>query len=288
MNILITGASGFIGKNLVESLGNAYSLFFPSSRELNLLDTKAVEEFFKENAIDVVIHCAKEDSVNRQDISEATVLDHNLRMFFNLARCNTLYKKMFYLGSGAEYDRSTMPNYVSEDYHSDMPQDAYGFSKYIMNEYASISSNIYNLCLFGVFGKYEEYRRRFISNNICRSLKGLPMTLRQDAIFDYLYIKDFAKILIWFIENKPKYHRYNICSGEGVMLSAIGKIIAEETNNSASIQIANSGFQHSYTGSNKRMLNEIGLFQFTPLEIAVEELSSYYRTILDTISVDEL
>ena len=72
------------------------------------------------------------------------------------------------------------------------------------------------------------------------------------------------------------------------MLSAIGKIIAEETNNSASIQIANSGFQHSYTGSNKRMLNEIGLFQFTPLEIAVEELSSYYRTILDTISVDEL
>ena len=62
-----------------------------------------------------------------------------------------------------------------------MPGDAYGFSKYICAKYIERSERILDLRLFGVFGPYEDYTVRFISNACCRVLKGLPIVLRQDV-----------------------------------------------------------------------------------------------------------
>jgi hypothetical protein len=35
----------------------------------------------------------------------------------------------------------------------------------------------------------------------------LPIVLRQDIVFDYLYIKDLVKLTMWFIENDARYKR---------------------------------------------------------------------------------
>lgn len=289
MNILITGANGFIGKNIVEKWIDKYKLFFPSSKELNLLNLNDVKDFFKKNSIDIVIHSAKIDEVNRPNISKYEVLDYNLRMFFNLVYCKHMYKKMIYFGSGAEYNRKDMPKYVKENYVCKIiPEDPYGFAKYVMNKYTLQSSNIYNFCLFGVFGKYEEYRRRFISNNICRSIKGLPMTLNQDIEFDYLYIDDLIRILEWAIVNDLKYHKYNVCSGKAVRLSTVGKIISEVIGDRNGVIIKNVGMQVPYVGSNIQLLEEIGDFTYTDLKISIYELFQYYYRIKDSIVKDEL
>ena len=112
--ILLTGASGFIGKNIKETLNSKYDIWSPSSQELDL----------KANCNDT-----------RNSISAYDVLNGNLRMFFNLERCSHYYGKMIYFGSGAEYDRSNnIPN-MSEDYFdTSVPKDAYGLSKYIMKK----------------------------------------------------------------------------------------------------------------------------------------------------------
>ncbi len=289
MNILITGANGFIGKNIVEKWIDKYKLFFPSSKELNLLNLNDVKDFLKKNSIDIVIHSAKIDEVNRPNISKYEVLDYNLRMFFNLAYCKHMYKKMIYFGSGAEYNRKDMPKYVKENYVcKTIPEDPYGFAKYVMNKYTLQSSNIYNFCLFGVFGKYEEYRRRFISNNICRSIKGLQMTLTQDIEFDYLYIDDLIRILEWAIVNDLKYHKYNVCSGKAVRLSTVGKIISEVIGDRNGVIIKNVGMQVPYVGSNIQLLEEIGDFTYTDLKISIYELFQYYYSIKDSIVKDEL
>jgi hypothetical protein len=60
---------------------------------------------------------------------------------------------------------------------------------------------------------------RFISNACCRALKGLPIVLRQDIVFDYLYVKDLVKITMWFIENSARHRAYNVCSGRPVALT---------------------------------------------------------------------
>ena len=49
-------------------------------------------------------------------------------------------------------------------------------------------NNVFNLRLFGVYGKYERYDLRPVSNNILRALSGLPIKIYQDMKLDYLFI----------------------------------------------------------------------------------------------------
>ncbi len=55
------------------------------------------------------------------------------------------------------------------------------------------------LRLFGVFGPHEDYAIRFISNAICKALFGLPITLRQNRTFSYLFIDDLGPIVERFL-----------------------------------------------------------------------------------------
>jgi hypothetical protein len=50
----------------------------------------------------------------------------------------------------------------------------------------------------------------------CRALKGLPVVICQDTVFDYLYVNDLAKITEWFIEHEAHYKAYNVCTGVGL------------------------------------------------------------------------
>ena len=53
--ILLTGGSGFVGKNILESfLSEKYIIDAPSSRELNVADDKSVAQYFASHHPDVV------------------------------------------------------------------------------------------------------------------------------------------------------------------------------------------------------------------------------------------
>ena len=86
MKILLTGGSGFIGRNIRESfLAEKYEILSPSSKELNLADEESVDAFFKNNSIDLVVHAAvKPSHRNAKDFSN--LFYTNTRMFFNLER----------------------------------------------------------------------------------------------------------------------------------------------------------------------------------------------------------
>ena len=230
MRILITGGSGFIGRNLAEQLAGTYQVSAPSSAELDLLNEQKVREHLSAHHFDVIVHAATTRS-NRRLAAPPDLLDRNCRMFFNLVRNlgrnNERFGKMIHFGSGAEYDRIELPARVREDYFDTrVPQDAYGFSKYICAKYIERPDRIVDLRLFGVFGAYEDYTVRFISNACCRALKGLPIVLRQDIVFDYLYIKDLVKITRWFIENNGRHKAYNVSTGRPVALTELARVIA--------------------------------------------------------------
>lgn len=286
--ILLTGASGFIGRNVAEGLQNQYIVLCPSSEELNLLDSKAVSRFFQTNSVDVVIHAANCNE-RKKKIAASEVLDKNLRMFFNLERCKELYGKMLHFGSGAEYDMQNYIPYMSEEYFDvNVPKDAYGFSKYIMAKSCLKSDNIFDLCLFGVYGKYEEWDRRFISNAICRALNGMEITIRQNVYFDYLWIEDLIKVLPYFIENDLKYKRYNVCRGEKIDLYSLAGIVKGILNIDCEIKVAESGWKQEYTGNNNRMLEEMGGVQFSDRNNSIQKLCEYYKAHLDEIDPDRL
>ena len=49
--ILLTGGSGFIGRNLYEQLRDKYDILAPRHKELDLLNLSSLQEFVKKNNI---------------------------------------------------------------------------------------------------------------------------------------------------------------------------------------------------------------------------------------------
>lgn len=282
--ILLTGKSGFIGKNLEKELKKRYNLFAPDHNELDLFDYKKVREYFSKNYFDVVIHTANVNATRNRNCTDYYALDGNLRMFFNLVDCNQSYGKMYYFGSGAEYDSKNYIPFMKEDYFAKyVPTDSYGFSKYIMSKFSEQKNNIYDLRLFGVYGKYEEWERRFISNAICRALKGMDITIEKNVYFDYLWVDDLCKIIDWFINSAPKYKQYNVCRGDRVDLYSLANTVRDILNIDCNIVVKEKGFKREYSGNNDRLINEIGNFRFTEYRTSIAELASYYKKNIQQI-----
>lgn len=275
--ILITGSSGFIGKNLLEAFSGRYEIHAPSSTELDLMEEHGVRRYLETGNFDVIVHAATARS-NRRLAAPLDLLDRNCRMFFNLARNEHLFDKLIYFGSGAEFSRHAQPPRVSEDYFDAcVPKDAYGFSKYICTKYAERNSKIVNLRLFGVFGKYEAWDVRFISNACARVVCGLPIVIRQNVVFDYLYVSDLAKIVEWYIENTSRHTSYNVCTGRSWELRELAEIVATVSGRNPELLLMSSGMGAEYTADNSRLLNEIPEIRFTPMQRGIEELYQWYQ-----------
>jgi GDP-L-fucose synthase len=288
VKVLLTGGSGFIGKNLAEYLGERYSIAAPSSRELNLLDERCVREYLRAGHFDVIVHTATTRS-NRRMGAAPDLLDHNCRMFFNLARNPSYFGRMLHFGSGAEYNRANLPARVSESYFDiHVPTDPYGFSKYICTKYAENTDNIRVLRLFGVFGRYEAWDVRFISNACARVVKGLPIVIRQNVRFDYLYVSELAELLAWFLEHEAQQKTYNVCRGEAYSLLELAEMVAAASGCNPEIIVRNQTMAPEYSADNSLMLNEIGNFRFRAMNDCIRELYQWYKEHENEIDIEQL
>jgi len=279
----LTGGGGFIGKNILEQLGEKYNFISPARQELDLADTRSVFSCLENARVDLVLHLANaggsRNQTNLQDIAY-----NNLLIFFNLIKAKSSYKRLIVLGSGAEYDKREPIKIVKEnEFEKKIPNDQYGFSKYIMAKYAQQVDHITHLRLFGVFGKYEDYEIRFISNAICKALLDLPITIKQNVYFDYIYINDLVKIIDTFIETAPQEVHYNIGNGQPVDLFTLAKIILKIIGKDLPIQIAQEGLNNEYTCDITRLKEEFPEIKYTALEEAIKDLIEYYELMLPNL-----
>lgn len=270
--ILLLGSSGFVGKNLYEYLENRnYSIDSPRHCELDVLSEIDVLKYLRKKKYDVVINALDRNG------KENNYFENRLRMFQNLAIHSDLYGKMIYFGSGAEYGRELPVCSIEEnEINRVIPSDTYGFCLQQMNDYARKSENIYNFRLFGIFGKYELWNQRFISNAICKAISGYPITIRQDRYMDYLYIDDLCKIVEWAINNKPKFHDYNAVSGKKYSLYELAETVQKVMHTDVPIYMAKDGYFNEYTASNKRLLSEMCDFEIENIELSIKKLSEWY------------
>lgn len=274
LTILVLGSNGFIGKNAVEYFcEQGYTVFSPKRQQLNLLDGVAVEKYMANLKPDVVLMSAV-------DISS---VETNVQIYFNLERCSHLYGQMITIGSGAEYDMRKYQPKMSETYFKKhIPADIYGLSKFIIgNDVAKSHKNIINLRVFGIFGKYEDFTRRFISNNICRAQAGLDISMNQDMLFDYIYVNDFLAVLPRLFTVQPEHRNYNVCSNQPVSFKSLAETIAAIHQANVAITIKTAGTKGEYSGDNSLFSNEFGAIVETPFNDSIQMLYSWYANSPD-------
>jgi len=287
--ILLTGGSGFIGKNIIEQLGASYDFSFPTHAELDLQDQAAVERYVKGNDFDVVIHAANIGGT-RKTANMKGVMETNLECFMNIAHCSEHYGKMIQLGSGAEYGKSQPIVRVQEaDFGKRVPQDEYGRYKYECSKYIENAENIVCLRLFGCFGKYEDYETRFISNAICKSLYDLPITIsNKNVVFSYLYVDDFARIVERFMRHECAHKFYNAVPDGTTDLLTIANTVKMISGKNLPVVVKNPGMGNEYSGDNSRLKEEMPEFRFTSLDEGIKNLYEWYEENRSAIEYDKI
>ena len=232
MNILITGGTGYIAKNLYEGLKDKHNVTTISRDDFDLTNRNLTDNFFKEKYFDVVLHTAiAGGSRLRKDTED--VLDQNLMMYYNLLANESKYKKFINIGSGAE---------------TFAQQEPYGLSKHVVNYSMKNKTNFHNVRIFAVFDE-NELASRFIKASVLKYLNDQPIEIHQDKLMDFFYMKDFIKLIEYCIsaESLPKEVD---CSYRNIYhLKDIARIINTLDENTVPIKIVNKKIGVGYVGT---------------------------------------
>jgi GDP-L-fucose synthase len=275
--ILLTGGSGFIGRNILASpLAQEHEFLSPSHAELDLCDTEQVDAYFRSRSFDCVIHGAVKPG-HRAAQDSRDLLYSNTRMFFNLARHVGRLERLIVLGSGAIYDQARCEARAPEEnFGLRIPADEHGFTKYICGKAAETSDRIVELRMFGVFGPWEEYAIRFISNMICKAQAGLPLTVKRDRRMDFLWVRDLMPVLGRFIGHAPAQSAYNVTPDETVNLLDLAGRVRALSGKDLEIRVAKDGLGPEYSGDNTRLKREVPAFRPTPFDVSLPLLYQWY------------
>jgi len=116
----------------------------------------------------------------------------------------------------------------------------------------------------------------------------MPIHVHNNAVADFLYIDDLARIVKWFIESKPKHQIYNVCSGQTDEYIQLANMISEVTHHNVDVTVNNKYIDKNYSGDNSLLLEELGNdFKFTPMQDALSSLYNWYEENQHLIDVSK-
>ena len=240
MNILITGSSGFIGSNLVNSLLENEVKLLPLSRKNKsihykkhlFIDLKNFEKIKKKIIIfkpDIVIHLAWQDI---PDYSfEVQYLNFKISInFLNFIINETNCKKIIVSGSCWEYGINKGPCVEGHDnrinsYFSWSKKSLYSFLNLLCKEK---SINLIWLRIFYVYGPGQK-KTSLIPSIVNLILKSKKINIKFPYnCNDYIYIEDLINAFNFVIYNKMESGIYNLGSGKTHSVLKIAKILEQK------------------------------------------------------------
>jgi len=242
MKILITGASGFIGSNLlkflnkkkfsVTGLSNSHNNNY-SVNSFSLLSKKKINQFFHEHDFDFVIHLG----ASLEELNSINTFKKNCQTTINLlnACVDAKIKKFIYASSHVVYD---LPNYLPiDENHQLNPITNYAVSKLINENICKLFSqydiNFTILRISSVFGigQNENFVIPTLMNScILRNELVVHQYNNGFQIMDLVHVDDVCSSIELACNSKHKFGIYNISSGKPVTALQIAKYLKDLSN----------------------------------------------------------
>lgn len=231
MNILLTGAMGYIGVHIVDSLIKSnYKLFTIDIVELPIVtknymkvdctNLEDLDRLFKNNSFDMVIHLAS--IVSPSVVEENPLLAYDVNVVGTLNILKMIYKygikKLIYFSSSAVYGNLLTLDVITEDNYLE-PVTLYGkmklISENIIQDFAKTNSSLSYIILrpFTVVGtSIDNYRASYLTpfDIAFQVIEGKrdAMVIFGDnyptydgtCIRDYIHINDMTNICIKSVE----------------------------------------------------------------------------------------
>lgn len=297
--ILLTGATGFLGSHIAESLVSKKVEVFALKREnsncwrcenfydkitwINYDDQSVWKEVVIKSRISIIIHAAwlGVEAFERDDLE---VQAKNIDLIAKLLEIGKTLKikKFISLGSQAEYGQ--INNEIDENAML-KPTTAYGVIKVASSEIVKsfcIENNIqwFWLRIFSVFGE-REGNSWLIPSLIFKIKEQTSMDftagMQKHA---YMYVKDFVAIMNKVIGMNVVSGVYNVCSNETSYLKDVIQKIAYIVNpefklNFGAIPYRNSQSMH-IQGNMMKLFGQIGVYHFSDFNTSIDKTINYY------------
>lgn len=247
---LVSGATGFIGRNLVRHLEELGHSVFPFSRSTghDVTDKNSFAPFL-EQGIGIVVHLAGLTFVPDSWIAAGSFYTVNtLGTQQVLEFCRATQARMVYV-SAYVYG---MPQYLPiDEYHPVAPNNPYAHSKWLGEElcrfYArnmSVKSTI--LRPFNLYGPGQD--DRFLIPTLLRQIRETGEITVKDELpkRDYLHINDFVEACSLAMMHDENFSIFNVGSGTSHSVYQI-------------IEVLRRGFRSdiTFTSLNEKRQNEI-------------------------------
>lgn len=217
-NILLTGATGFIGSYLLDSLiQNNYNVILlkrSSSDTFRInelldkvtfydIDIIGLDKVFAEHKIDGVIHLATNYIKVHRDDDINDLIDSNVTLPTNLVELSIKHDVGFFINTGTFFEYDLYSNPISEQSKKE-PFNLYASTKLAFEQmlqyYKSTSSlNILTLKLAAPFGYNDNHK--LIPYLIKSALNNDEVILEKgEQEWDFIYVKDVVSAYLKAIE----------------------------------------------------------------------------------------
>lgn len=235
--IIVTGATGFLGRHLLPILKSTYGedhVVGLSTKDFNLLKEEQVEGLFEFYKPETVIHLAAYSGGIGANSQYPADFFYKNSLFVTLmfeAAAKFGVKKLIYPMGGCSYP-ATAKSPISEDQMwNGYPQsESAGYS--VAKKMGIVTSHAYRqqyglnsvvLIPGNMYGEYDNFRdkeshvvpamvRRYYETQL-KNESTITMWGDGSAIRDFVYAGDVARLIPWFIENYDSSEHINLSSG---------------------------------------------------------------------------
>lgn len=272
--VIVTGAAGFIGSHVVDGLVSKGALvtavISPATSEnkiqrnlgnnlknirlvkVDLLDRDKLIDAFKNH--DIVYHFAAIDGGQEFKMKRpAEIFTKNIFMTLNILEAARLLEvsKVYLMSSIEVYPRTLTGTIAEADTETTtLPStEGYAWAKRTSETAAMLYAREYGMTviigragnIYGPRDYWKSEKSRVIPNIIMKALSGEEVTLTiHNKKIPFLYVGDFARVILELISKQNNTDIFNICSEEYVSLMQLAEIIVKLTKSSSNINLYKS------------------------------------------------